>query len=211
MLKNEYGWLTKIFFVRDGDRSAFFFVFIFVWRRLIFAGVTALMPEWYSTQVMVFCGCCLIMMICLIKYAPFGPRDPFLNNVAFINEVFLFIGGVMMLPMSNLVKDIDSRWTVGKVMIALVSLCIIFNLIILSIIAVELWRKFRAFRRGELQAMRLAKEAEENKASEDDKNLVDSKKESQGTEVEMATLPSGRTTERALITKRGEDHGGDLS
>jgi hypothetical protein len=54
-----------------------------------------------------------------------------LNIVNLINEFFVFFAGVLMLPLSNILEDLDQRDKFGIALIVLILLCIAFNIIIL--------------------------------------------------------------------------------
>jgi hypothetical protein len=142
--KEKYGWLCDIVFLRKGDPKALLYLVVYLWRRVLFALVAAFMPQFYAGQVFVFLFMTLMMLTVLFKYQPFKINPNGGSNtlgwIAFGNELFLFVAGLALLPMSNLVREIDERWAIGRFFIAVVILCIIFNMLVLIIIAIEYTR-----------------------------------------------------------------------
>jgi len=135
--RNMSGWLTSVAYIRNADPRAFQFLTLFILRRVLFALVCNLMPKFYSGQAFVVLICSLWMMIILHKFCPFGPQDVWLNYVAFINELFVFFGVMNFIPMSNLVRDVDQLWAVGRTFMCLITACIVFNLINLTVMMIQ--------------------------------------------------------------------------
>ena len=76
--------------------------------------------------------------------------DTILNWTAVVNEAFLFVGGLSLLPMTNLVREEQYRWSIGYIFIGIVSAFILYNFIVLSIMAVRFTKVY-------LREKRLAK------------------------------------------------------
>ena len=87
--------------------------------------------QFYAAQVVIWMLMSLIMMFTISRNKPF--RGKWLNNVHFVNECFLFLAGVLMLPLSNILEDLKQRDKVGIAFIVLILKCIAFNIIILLI------------------------------------------------------------------------------
>jgi hypothetical protein len=69
------------------------------------------------------------MLFIVAKIRPFA--DSAMNVVQFINELFIFIGGILMMPLCNNLNNLDHRNNVGWCLYAVVMACIIFNILIL--------------------------------------------------------------------------------
>lgn len=71
------------------------------------------------------------MLFILAKIAPFG--DAVMNVVQFINELFIFVALILLMPLANNLTNLVSRNNVGWCLYGVLLLCIIFNILILLI------------------------------------------------------------------------------
>jgi hypothetical protein len=96
--------------------------------------------ELYAAQVIVWMILSLLMMFTLSRNKPFNGK--WLTRVTFINEIFIFAGGVLTLPLANILEDLDDRNRVGVALIVLIMICVAFNIIILLIRAFFMFHDF---------------------------------------------------------------------
>lgn len=59
-----------------------------------------------------------------------------MNSVALMNELFIFIATMNMVPASNMTKDVDQRDIIGVITILIVAIAIILNLLVLTGLAI---------------------------------------------------------------------------
>lgn len=69
------------------------------------------------------------MLFIIVKIRPFG--DLMMNIVQAINELFIFVSGLILLPLSNILRSLDARDTAGQMLYVLLIVCIAFNIIVL--------------------------------------------------------------------------------
>lgn len=48
-----------------------------------------------------------------------------------INELFIFVSGILLLPLTNILTNLNSRDTLGIALTVLLAICIAFNIIVL--------------------------------------------------------------------------------
>lgn len=100
-------------------------------RRLILAAVCVYLNTNYAGQWLVWTILSLAALFILAKIRPFW--DKWMNIVQFINESFIFLALVFMMPLCNNLTDLTARNRVGWCLYAIVLICIIFNILILLI------------------------------------------------------------------------------
>ena len=125
-----------------GDREALYFAVLYLIRRILFAIAVCFIPQFYSGQVYTFLFFTMLMIHALFKHKPFSVVDPRLNKFALGNEVFLFIAGLSLMPMSNLVREPEYRWTVGYFFIGIALAFIAYNVIVLCAMGIVFFRQY---------------------------------------------------------------------
>ena len=107
----------------------FLYPVYYVTRRMILALVCVYMQESYANQWLIWTVLSLGMLFILAKIKPFG--DVAMNVVQFINEVFIFVALVLLMPLANNLTDLQARDNVGYCLYGVLMLCIIFNILVL--------------------------------------------------------------------------------
>lgn len=80
-------------------------------------------------QLVIFLGLSVGMLFVLVKIRPFA--DTFMNVVQFVNEGFILVCGIFLIPLCNVLTDLEARNRIGWILFGIVMACILFNLIIL--------------------------------------------------------------------------------
>jgi hypothetical protein len=125
----QFGWLARVINLQRGRSRALLFPIFFLARRFLLALIFVFLYQLYAAQVVIWLLLSLGMMFTISGIKPF--KGKWLNIVNLINEFFVFFAGVLMLPLSNILEDLDQRDKVGIALIVLILLCIAFNIIIL--------------------------------------------------------------------------------
>jgi hypothetical protein len=101
----------------------------FLARRFILAAVFVFMQDQTATQWVIFLMLSSFQIFILAKIKPYG--DSMMNLVQAVNEAFLFVAVVLLMPLANVLDDLEARNQIGWSLFAVVMLCIIFNTVIL--------------------------------------------------------------------------------
>jgi hypothetical protein len=129
MKKTEFGWLARIMKLKRGQSRALAYPILYLGRRFAISLILVFAHELYAVQVIVWMLLSLLMMFTISRNKPFN--GSWLNRVTFINEIFIFVGGVLMLPLANILEDLPSRDKIGIIIIVWIMICVAFNIIIL--------------------------------------------------------------------------------
>jgi len=70
-----------------------------------------------------------------------------MNGVQFINELFIFVALILLMPLANNLGDLAGRDNVGWCLYAVLCLCILFNIIILLLRSLTLLCSYYSARR----------------------------------------------------------------
>ena len=80
------------------------------------------------------------MLFILAKIKPFG--DDAMNVVQFINELFIFVALILLMPLANNLTNLTGRNNVGWCLYGVLLLCIIFNILVLLIRACSIMCRY---------------------------------------------------------------------
>ena len=138
--KEQFGWLGRIINLERGKSRALLFPIFFLARRFLLSLTFVFLYNFYAAQVVIWILLSLVMLFTISGLKPF--RGKWLNHVNFINECFVFFAGVCMLPLSNILEDLNQRDKVGVALIVWILICIAFNIIILLLRSFYLFRDY---------------------------------------------------------------------
>ena len=109
----------------------FLYPVYYLTRRMILAIVCVYLANSYATQWLVWTVLSLGALFILAKIRPFG--DTAMNVVQAINELFIFVALIFLMPLCNNLTNLTHRDNVGWCIYIDVLLCIIFNILVLLI------------------------------------------------------------------------------
>ena len=110
-VKDNFRFLQKIQRLKRGKVHPMIYMLIFLTRRAVLAMTFVFLHEYYALQVCIWLLLSLSMMFTIMKIRPFG--DKVQNAVQFINECFIFVSGLIMLPLANILRDLNARDEAG--------------------------------------------------------------------------------------------------
>ena len=117
--------------LRRYKTQKFIYPVYYLTRRMILALVCVYMQDGYATQWLIWVILSLGMLFILAKIRPFG--DVAMNFIQFINESFIFMCLILLMPLANNLTDLNQRNNVGWCLYGVLITCIIFNILILLI------------------------------------------------------------------------------
>jgi len=135
-----HAFLVSCLYLNPDKHVALIFPLLFLLRRVCFAMAVVFLSNQYLIQCFVWVGFSLAMMVALRRYSPFNYH--YLNQVAFVNELFVFIAGCCMMPLSNVLTNLAWRDNFGRFLIFWLCLCIIVNIIIIIFRCIHMWKKY---------------------------------------------------------------------
>lgn len=129
--KTQFGWLARAMYLKRGQSRSLVWPILYLARRFLLSLIFVFCYELYAAQVVFWMILSLITLFTISRNKPFAGK--WLNRITFINEIFLFVGGALMLPLANILEDLQQRDQIGIALIVWIMLCIAFNIIILLI------------------------------------------------------------------------------
>merc|ERR1712151_742411 len=130
-VKENFRFVYKMHRLKRGKAIKMVYLIWFLGRRMVLALMFVFLnnQDYAPVQVLIWLMSSLTMMFIIVKIRPFG--DLVMNYVQFINELFIFVAGLIMLPLANILRDLDSRDNAGGVLLVVLIMCIAFNIIVL--------------------------------------------------------------------------------
>ena len=115
--------------MRRGKPLPMVYILMFLTRRMVLALTFVYLSHSYALQVFIWLLLSLGTIFIILKIKPFG--DVVMNWVQLINELFIFVSGIILLPLTNILTNLNSRDELGIVMAIVLIVCIAFNIIVL--------------------------------------------------------------------------------
>ena len=112
------------------ERTALVFPFVFMMRRLIYAGILVYWSERNYFQIQTIIFKCSLIMIFTGYMRPFNRR--LANNIELINDAFIVVCSYFLIIFSPLVSDAQTRYISGWPIIGLIGVLISINLSVIT-------------------------------------------------------------------------------
>ena len=100
-------------------------------RRMILAATCVYLDQSYAQQWVIWMLLSFGMLFLLAKISPHG--DTAMNVVQIINEAFIFVALLLLMPLANNLTDLSGREDIGWCLYFVVLACIVFNILILLV------------------------------------------------------------------------------
>ena len=100
-------------------------------RRMILAATCVYLDQSYAQQWAIWMLLSFGMLFLLAKISPHG--DNAMNVVQIINEAFIFVALLLLMPLANNLTSLTGREDIGWCLYFVVLACIVFNILILLV------------------------------------------------------------------------------
>ena len=117
--------------LRRYHATKFLYPVFYFTRRMILAATCVYLDQYYAQQWVIWMLLSFGMLFLLAKIAPHG--DNAMNVVQMINEAFIFVALLLLMPLANNLTSLTGREDIGWCLYFVVLACIVFNILILLV------------------------------------------------------------------------------